>query len=503
LKGRNDRVGDVLRKKNGHSTSGYPQFDGWPKWNTADHQQMYSDWLYRALQGGLRLMVMHAVNNEVLCRVLSNGAARRCDDMETVDSQLAGAKRMEGYIDSLNGGHGRGWYRIAYSSMQARQIISEGKLAVVLGIEVDNLFGCRIDTPCTSERVRSELNRYHDLGVRHLFPIHFANNGFGGFAVFGDPVLPIFSINDLVLNNRIADLRSCSKDDIHFQFTLSTSIVYTLLSVYLGRASLLPLRASGLCNSQGLTALGTDLINDMMDLGMIVDIDHMSMLAADSTLRIARVRNYTAIIAGHTGFVESSLGTRKSEGQKTHHQIAAIDSLGGMVSVVLYQGDASEIAWSGSKGKVANDCSQSSKTWAQAYLYAVDQLGGNRRAAVGLASDQLLNPFVAPRFGTEACALHSHEAAAQDSATRVHYPIAPLTPGPPLYASHSGDRTFVYDTDGLAHIGMLPDFIQDLQNIGLTKEDLGPLFRSAEAYIRMWERAEEFASAHSQSVHSP
>ena len=43
--------------------------------------------------------------------------------------------------------------------------------------------------------------------------------------------------------------------------------------------------------------------------------------------------------------------------------------------------------------------------------------------------------------------------------------------------------------DGVAHYGMLPDFLQDLRVIGLSREDLGPFFLGAEAYIRMWEKA--------------
>ena len=37
---------------------------------------------------------------------------------------------------------------------------------------------------------------------------------------------------------------------------------------------------------------------------------------------------------------------------------------------------------------------------------------------------------------------------------------------------------------------MLPDFIEDLRKIGVDDEHLEPLFRSAEAYVSMWERAE-------------
>ena len=39
----------------------------------------------------------------------------------------------------------------------------------------------------------------------------------------------------------------------------------------------------------------------------------------------------------------------------------------------------------------------------------------------------------------------------------------------------------------MAHYGMLPDFLQDLRNSGLTAEDLAPLFRSAHDYVQMWD----------------
>ena len=58
----------------------------------------------------------------------------------------------------------------------------------------------------------------------------------------------------------------------------------------------------------------------------------------------------------------------------------------------------------------------------------------------------------------------------------------------PLTRSVAGRRDFDINIDGLAHYGLLPDFIQDLRNVGLTDQDLEPLFRSAEDYIKMWEK---------------
>ena len=72
-----------------HSEHGWQSFDAWPSWNTTLHQQMYYRWLERAYKGGLRLMVMLAVNNEVICRLhVQRYRYRFCDDMTTVDDQI-------------------------------------------------------------------------------------------------------------------------------------------------------------------------------------------------------------------------------------------------------------------------------------------------------------------------------------------------------------------------------------------------------------------------------
>ena len=53
----------------------------------------------------------------------------------------------------------------------------------------------------------------------------------------------------------------------------------------------------------------------------------------------------------------------------------------------------------------------------------------------------------------------------------------------------AGNRDFDVNIDGVAHYGLIPDFLQDLNNVGLKPEFLRPLFKSAEDYIKMWEKA--------------
>jgi hypothetical protein len=53
----------------------------------------------------------------------------------------------------------------------------------------------------------------------------------------------------------------------------------------------------------------------------------------------------------------------------------------------------------------------------------------------------------------------------------------------------SGTRTFDLNTDGVAHYGLFADVVADIQRTPSTRPALGPLFHSAEAYLRMWQRA--------------
>lgn len=85
-----------------HHVGGHNQFDGWPRWNSVSHQMMYHEWLKRAYDGGMRLMVMQAVNSKALCKATTQ--IYSCDDMEAVDRQLKAAHDLEGFIDKRSGG---------------------------------------------------------------------------------------------------------------------------------------------------------------------------------------------------------------------------------------------------------------------------------------------------------------------------------------------------------------------------------------------------------------
>lgn len=451
----------------GHKVGGYPRFDGWPRWDSVSHQAVFEDWLHRAVEGGLRLMVMLAVNNERLCAKSAQPRPYGCNDMEAVDRQLQAAKDMQAYVDEKLGGPGQGWYRIVHTPGEARRVMAAGKLAVVLGIEVDYPFNCRDEGSLTADQLRAELDRYYDLGVRHVFPIHFADNGFGGTAFQNDLIrdtgagMPsarnpagVAGVNSLIGTNPVD-----TEDGTAWGYEYRT----------------------GRRNSRGLTDLGRTLIHEMIARGMIIDIDHMSARAKADVLDICESVNYP-VVSGHTGFVEISKGSKRHEGQILPEEIDRIRRVGGMLAVIIRQGTLEEIdTWHGPGHTVVEHmCGGTSNSLAQGYLYAIAKTTGD---PVGFGTD--LNGFAGlpgPRLGPEACP-GGRGVGAQSG---VSYPFTAAATGQIMDRSTAGNRTFDINTDGVAHIGMLPDLIADLQEMGLTASELEPLLGSAEEYARVW-----------------
>lgn len=516
-----------------HSVNGFPTFIDWPRWNSVSHQMMYWEWLKRAYDGGMRLMVMHAVNSEFLCSVISH--VYNCDDMTAVDRQLQAAIDLEQFMANLPATDSRrGLYKIVRTPQDARQAIANNQMAVVLGIETPDLFGCsKIPNPCTTQYVADSLQRYYDKGVRHLFPVHSMDNVFGGTAFFQD----MYRIAQVALTRNPTDSNDVKPFDCHasdkidFKFepgsVISIAVATAAFPSY-GSIRLPNFEGEGHCNTKGLTTTGEFLLGEMMKKHMIIDIDHMSHRTIDRVLELAETERYP-VTSGHAGVLEVSGGSHKRhEAQQTGVHMARIAALGGMGGVITAQGPVwipdhdgvtAYLPGSGVTGlgpQVKNDCSNSSKTFAQAYLFAIAAygLGNLDHAAVSFGTDMqgaMVQPgprighppmyldgcdgdktFIAgnPRVHTVDRVVNRLGLGIGEQGNPVTYPFT--LPGfAPLDNSEAfpGGKKYDVNVDGIAHVGMLPDFIEDLRHIGVTDNDLKPLFRSAEGYIRMWERA--------------
>lgn len=482
-----------------HSPKGPPDFENWPNWDTTMHQQQYYKWLQRAYKGGLRLMVMLAVNNEVSCRLSQSIRPDfGCEDMPAVDRQLKATKDLEKFIDKEYGGEGKGWFRIVYTPQQAREVIRSGKMAVVLGIEVDALFGCKHVGDCSEAQINAELTRYYNEGVRHIFPIHLHDNAFGGTAIYhwlwllanriaiGDPMLlepcgllPFESV--LKYNYVPAPGVETASESLFLQEWAERIETATGIEIW---QKLEDAGVTAWCNARSLTGMGSFLIDELMDRKFIIDIDHMSLKTLDQVFAMAEERLYP-LISGHSFLFDKPLTefgreSFRTESHRTASQIKRIRDLGGIIASYPPRKEGS-----------------STPDYVQMYKYMVDEMKGgpygDENPGIGFGSDWGAMFFMtAPRCpdytrgqGAEGC---RKIRGKQDPP--LDYPFTIEGVSGEFREQLTGTRVFDFNKDGLAHIGLFPDFIADLKNVGLTDDDLKPLFRSAETYILMWERIE-------------
>ena len=161
-----DVTGNLLRDGipfGTHDTHGWPSFAGWPVNDTNTHQQIYYGWLQRAWMSGLRLVVAQTVEDEPICRI-EPVRSHSCSETKTIRLEIDQLRDLEDYVDAQEGGRGRGWLRIVEGPREARRVIERGKLAVVIGVESSDPFGCSEPSDCTRADVDRGLARMRRLG---------------------------------------------------------------------------------------------------------------------------------------------------------------------------------------------------------------------------------------------------------------------------------------------------------------------------------------------------
>lgn len=509
----------------------YPDLGNLPRFDEDERdQKAYWEWIKRAWFYGQRLAVVHAVYVDGACRNPITGRQRfvpevSCGAGTAILDQVTQTKR---FVEWVKANDPDDWIDIAYTPEQARQIIRDGKLAVVLGVEVDDLFTCFKRGNCTQGDIQSGVLRLYTAGVRHIFPIHGIDNAFGGSGLFHEGYgLSYWNYSSTSWFN----LELCTDPEVAFRtFGLygfgigplgngdSLAAIGALLKGYVpfslsDPAFYLPTH----CNALGLTSQGSSLVELLMRLGMIIDIDHMSdrafdavhAMAIDTTLQQSIGRSgFYPLVSGHTSIREllphktpefafmnhtDRNGRLAGEFHKGLSQIQSILQTDGMIAPILTQRALRTYAGTRT-GAPANSCMDSSRTYAQVFQRAVDLMGGK---SVGLATD--VNggaPFPGPRYGARACgesrASGAHvaaEKARQRASDRLAY-FSDTLDGKVLVPSVTGNRSFDVNVDGVAHYGMVPDMIADMRKVGLDSSDLDVLFDSAESYVDVWERAQ-------------
>ena len=436
-----------------HSPEGWPSFAGWPRDESQSHEGTYWKWIERAWRSGLRLMVTDLVENRALCELYPY-KQNNCNEMASAYKQAEDMHALQDYIDAQSGGPGKGFFRLVSNSAEARRVINDGKLAVVLGIEVSEVLDCGQfnGTPkCDAAQIDRELDKLYDAGVRSMFPVHKFDNALGGTKFDSGASGVLVNTGNKYATGQFWTADHCDDPDHDNTPTPVGDQEAQLMATLLDPVLTLPLFQGQLpvyppgphCNPKGLTALGEHLIRSMMRKGMIVETDHMSMKTRRQVLTILESENYPGVISSH------SWGDPGSQKRLEH--------LGGIV------------------GPISSVSTEFAKEW----RFARE----NRDPRF----------FFGTGFGSDINGLHSQPpprpGAAQDPVT---YPFRSFDGGSLIYRQHSGTRVYDINTDGVDHYGLYPDWIEDLRKVA-GPQIVDDMANGAEAYLRMWARAENAA----------
>lgn len=499
----------VINAHGDHPHAGYPGLVHWPHWSSKSHQQMFVDWIRRAHEGGLNLLVALAVNNELLAEVVRGDAPK--DDKGAGDLQIDEIRAfIRRHPDFM---------REVQTPDDLRRAIHEGKLAVVVGVELDNIGDLNVNNPrleARSEVVIAEIRRLHARGVRYIFPLHFADNVLGGVAVKGG----LFNLSNRFARTRplpiglpfppgfLYQVEPASDPAITYRLGIlgpdgewAHGLTFAVAKVLLDALGQLPFPPAfhatrcpiprlacvpqfallssiltpdpewdhygaipgGHVNARGLTPVGEAAIREMMRLGMIIDVDHMSDKAMRRTLEIAEEPgNSYPLISGHTNFRDLPLKaepntvrevkevTKVNENLRSPEQLSRLGALGGMMGVGWAGGDASD------------------------FLHAYRH---------GLQHRRRYPLKQAPAFSLGSDINGFEETPRPRPGSRVKYGQG----GDALRQYRFGDRTWDYNVDGVAHIGLYPDIFQDLRDLGMEQAERREFFSAVDAFARMWD----------------
>jgi hypothetical protein len=424
-----------------HDTSGYPTLKQWSASNLT-YEGTYWRWVQRAWLGGLRLMVMSVNENRILCELQQNRKTN-CNEMDTVRRGLKDMHDLQNYVDAQSGGPGRGFFQIVTNPYDARRVINQGRMAVVLEIEVSEPFDCsNLDHPtCDQAQVDRELSEVYKLGVRSMLLLNKFDNPLVGVRFDSGQVGVLINGANKQSAGSYWSARTCTgplHDNEIYQPDPTTAAAIASL---LGTAGL----SSGVaptyppaphCNTRGLTDLGKHVVRRMMDMHMIVNPDHMSQAGVDETLSLLEARHYSGVISPH-GWMDPGNWPR-------------LWKLGG----VAFPGHSA----------------------AQDYVKDWQRFRPRRTPY-----------FFGWGYGADLGGL-SHQPDPSSDASSFKYPFKSYDGRVTFQRQRTGVRTFDYGREGVAQYGLYADWFHDLQRLG-GKPLASDMWNGAEAYLEMWERA--------------
>ncbi|WP_345453700.1 hypothetical protein [Nocardioides marinquilinus] len=450
----------------GHDPVGWPTFRDWPAPNSLTHEGTYYRWMERAWRGGERLFVNLLVENNKLCEIYPL-KRNSCDDMDSIRLQAKDMYRFQNYVDAQFGGPGKGFYRIVRNPFEARRVINQGKLAVVMGIETSVPFGCTFkalpggDVPeCTRADITRQIGQMHRIGVRQMELVNKFDNALGGVA--GDEGTTGVAVNaaNFLQTGSFWDMRTCTpattENSDRTQFAAPNAVpgqdaifgaIGTLFGGLLPAVPLYP--PPNHCNARGLTSLGEHTVRELARRDMLFDPDHLSVKARRSAMDVVERLDYPGVLSSHSW--------------STPDTYPRIYRSGGFVTP--YAGDSTGFVdkWRRHVG------------WADPRYYW----------GIGFGAD--INGLGA-----------QGDPRGADVRNKVTYPFRGIN-GVTIKRQRAGQRVYDINKDGVAQYGLYPDWIQDLTKVagarqrGAGRAIFADMTRGPEAYLQMWERAEGIA----------
>ena len=519
-----------------YKASGPPGFPTWPAWNDLTRQRMWVDWIRRSYNGGLRVMVALATNSKLFGDLTRGPGDLPDDDMASADIQIREIKAFAArHADFI---------AIAYSSADLYNIVAANKLAIVIGVEIDQIGNFATNTAVATQ-LTAEVDRLYGEGVRYIFPIHISDNAIGGTAAAVDEFALVnryengnwwsltcaplpggqgpYVFNTQPGPNGVINWLKAQFQTVNYGAIITAKLGPNWAATFAGEpgaASCPP--GTGTTNAMGLSGAGQEAIVQMMRHGMLIDIDHMSDRSVQMALALAegpRGGGYP-LNSGHNhiqGFFNTEFASERNFTRVTYGRIGRLHGMAGVGSAGL-TADAWLVAY-------------------QAVVAAMQQGGATAPVAAGFGTDMNGLEFaMPPRPGAAGIPAHrvngpqyaQYEACLKGptcknivvtttvkGATPVvnsclsscggQFPAAfvmiPASPPTVQYSaafppSVDGNKAWNYVTDGVAHYGMLPDFLMDVASLpDGGQATVQNIMSGADYFFHTWQIAEAKSAA--------
>lgn len=453
-----------LSENPSHDPVGWPTFEDWPAPDSLTHEGTYYRWMERSWRGGQRLLVNLLVENNKLCEVYPL-KRNSCDDMDSIRLQARRMHQFENYVDAQFGGPGRGFYRIVTSPMEARRVINNGQMAVVMGIETSVPFGCTFkalpggDVPaCDRQDITQQINEMYRMGVRQMELVNKFDNALAGVAGDTGTTGVVVNTANFLETGTFWDMEHCEPADGESSDRAQAAIpeispqqqdaLFGAIGEVFGPGGLPALPIYGPpahCNSRGLTSLGEHTVREIVRHGMVFDPDHLSVKARQMALDVIDDTGHMGVISSHSWATPDSYPRIYEEGG----------------FITPYAGDSTGFVdkWKRHVG------------WADPRYYW----------GIGFGAD--INGLGA-----------QGDPRGADVSNPVTYPFRGLN-GVTVHQQRAGQRVYDINVDGVAQYGLYPDWVQDLRMVagrarpGDGAALLDDMARGTEAYLQMWERS--------------